>query len=256
MILNIQKKLKMLHWNDTGKIDSHLPDNTIVIWLAEITTFYSRLNLLRSFLQDEEKQKADRFHFEIHQKRYTISQGLLRFLLAHYLNLAPREIQISTHKYGKPFIPNSLLYFNISHSYDYAIYAFSTASDLGIDIEFWRDRKFLDEIIDSNFSIKEQMIYHNLTDALKIASFYQGWTCNEAYIKAIGMGLSFPLQEFSVEMDPTKPAKLLETTPRKDCKTDWNLSKLPCPKNYSAALAFEKSGAELQFFKLTSKHLE
>lgn len=245
----------MLKWTEPDEINPVLPKNTAVLWLVYLEDFYPYLTFLRGLLNSVERKKADRFHFEIHQKRYAVSQSLLRFLLSHYLSLPANQIQFSTNAYGKPFVANEKIHFNISHSNEFAIYAFSSDTEVGIDIEYWRERKYFDGIIDSNFSKQEQAIYHSLDESLKIASFYQGWTCNEAYIKAIGMGLSYPLQDFSVEMDPRNPANLLETKPRVDAKTQWHLQMLPCPVNYSAALALEYDHFALEFFRLSPIHL-
>lgn len=242
-------------WNKSQLIEYTLPKNTVVLWLAYLEDFYPYLTFLRSLLNPVEIKRADRFHFEIHQKRYATSQGLLRFLLGQYLSLSPPQIQFSTNAYGKPFVANQSVHFNISHSNELSLYAFSRDTEIGIDIEYWRERKYFDGIIDSNFSEQEQAIYHGLDEPLKIASFYQGWTCNEAYIKAIGMGLSYPLQAFSVEMDPRKPANLLESKPRTDVRTEWHLQMLPCPANYSAALAVEHDHFALKFFRLTATQL-
>lgn len=245
----------MLSWNEPNNIAAIVPKNTVVVWLAHLEDFYPHLAFLRGLLHKSEIERADRFHFDIHQRRYAVSQSLLRVLLCNYLSLSPNAIQFSTNAYGKPFVVGQALHFNISHSNEFAIYAFSADSEVGVDIEFWRERKFFDGIIDSNFSEIEKNIYHGLDEASKIASFYQGWTCNEAYVKAIGMGLSFPLQDFSVEMDPTKPAKLLETKPNATLKTQWHIQMLPCPDNYSAAIAFEHDHFALHFFHLTPSFL-
>lgn len=241
---------KTEQWIEPESIDSNLPKNTVVLWLAHLEDFFPYLAFLRGFLHKTEIEKADRFHFDIHKKRYAVSQSLLRFLLANYLSLAPQDIQFASNAYGKPFVAQTPIHFNISHSNAYALYAFSADTELGVDIESWRERKYFDGIIDSNFSEMEQAIYYRVEERLKTASFYQGWTCNEAYIKAIGMGLSFPLQDFSVEMNPTQPAKLLEAKPKQNIKTEWHLQMLPCPANYSAALATEHSRFALQFFNI------
>lgn len=242
---------ELLTWQSTQTITKEPLQTSVVVWLAYLPDFFSQLIELRHHLISSEQEKADRFYFEKHRIRYTVSQALLRILLGAYLRIPPQEIFLNKTPYGKPFLDNSAIQFNISHSNEYAIYALSECTAVGIDIEYWKERKYLEGIIDSNFSVTEKTIYHNLDSSLKVSSFYQGWTCNEAYIKAIGMGLSFPLADFSVEMDPTKPAKLLETKPLYDIKTNWYLQMLPCPENYSAALARESASIPLKLFLLT-----
>lgn len=240
----------MQHWKIIDTFHHDLPKNSVILFLVHLNDFFPQLKQLYNLLNSTEQQKALRFHFEKHQQRYTVSQAFLRIFLSNYSNTKPIEIEFKTTSFGKPFLSNSNLQFNISHSNEYALYGFSYHTAIGVDIEYWRERKYFDGIIDANFSQKEQAIYHSLDDELKTASFYQGWTCNEAYIKAIGMGLSFPLSDFTVEMDPTKPAKLLHTIPRTDVKTDWHIQKIPCPDDYSAALAIEKPCEDLRLYLL------
>lgn len=222
-----------------------LKQNTVHIWLAQLNDFYPKLAELRSILSKVEIEKANRFHFEKHQKRYSVSQGLLRRLLGHYSNQEPCSIELAKGYHGKPYIEGSNIKFNVSHSNEYAMYAFTLNDELGIDLEYWRERKYLDGIIDSNFSELEQRLYYQLPSSLKTASFYQGWTCNEAFIKAIGMGLSFPLKDFSVEMDPRKDTQLLNAKPQANIDTTWYLHTLACPEYYSAALATKQPNIEI-----------
>jgi 4'-phosphopantetheinyl transferase len=222
-----------------------LKENTVEIWLAHLNNFYHRLDELRTVLTEPEIKKAERFHFAKHQKRYAVSQSILRILLGQYSKQNPKNIELAKGKYGKPYLENSNIKFNVSHSNEYAIYAFTLNDELGVDLEYWRVRNHLDGIIDSNFSELEQRLYHQLPHELKVAGFYQGWTCNEAFIKAIGMGLSFPLKDFSVEMDPRKNVRLLAAKPQVNIDVDWCLHKLACPAGYSAALAVKGRKVEI-----------
>lgn len=77
-----------------------------------------------------------------------------------------------------------------------------------------------------------------------------GRTCNEAFIKAIGMGLSFPLKSFSVEMDPLKPATLCSIEHDDYNADEWYLTMLEMPENYSAALAVKKYGLKIETFSI------
>ena len=200
-----------------------LNERQIVTYKAHLPDFVSRVSYFQQMLSEDEVKKASHFHFSKHKIRYILSQGILRFLLGKYfLDQSFESIAFSKAAYGKPFVANSDIRFNISHSKDYAFYAFSFF-EVGIDVEFWRKRKYLSGIINTNFSPLEQKIYHAQPKEAKLASFYQGWSANEAFIKAIGMGLRFPLKSFSVQMDPGFDSALLEIEDSYPFDSPWYL---------------------------------
>jgi len=195
----------------------------------------------RKLLSPTELTRADRYLFDKHRHSYIVSQAHLRLILSDYLNRAPEAITFSFGKRGKPFLSDSNLKFNMSHSHDYALYGLLLDHEIGVDIEYWRDKIHNDGIVKSNFSADEQTEYFQLPDDLKTAAFFQGWTCNEAFIKAIGLGLYFPLKDFSVVMDPTKPAALVSVDDPHYNANEWFVTMLDVPARYSAALMVEKS---------------
>ena len=110
-------------------------------------------------------------------------------------NIPEDEInKIKYTSYGKPYLSNKSFYFNISHSKEIVVCAFSKKYDLGIDIEF------LDNVNINNF--KSQMLDSEwkriYTSENKVIEFYKYWTEKESVIKSCGKGLSIPLKSFEV----------------------------------------------------------
>src|SRR5436190_17404897 len=114
------------------------------IWLRaprEVSSAY------RSLLLAEETDRADRFAFDHLRRRYEVSQGALRLLLAHYLKCHPREVAFTFGPKGKPAIRGtSRLRFNLSHSVDLALYAFASDCEIGVDVEQVRAIMDLEQI--------------------------------------------------------------------------------------------------------------
>jgi 4'-phosphopantetheinyl transferase len=203
------------------------------VWLVEVPNFIPQLDDFWEILADDEKERAERFVFAKHKEIYIIVHGILRQLLARYLQIKPQEINFINNNYGKPEVAN--IHFNISHSHDMALLGFTKNSPIGIDIEFMRKnfaslniaRRFFSE-----HEIKALSQAKNRTHA-----FFNCWTRKEAFIKAIGHGLSFPLNKFDVAIGTKKDSLLLDVRDNKYKVSDWSLTSINIPNNYQGALA-------------------
>jgi 4'-phosphopantetheinyl transferase len=188
-----------------------LHSNEIHIWHSAFTPAMlqnSRIGF--NILSPDEKARALRFQFEIHQKRFTISRTLLRYLLSLYLSISPQEIIFGYTTYRKPYVkfpPSPSLYFNLSHSDNTVIYAFSCLH-IGVDIENIKENYPIG-IVERFFSSLEKKAWASLPQEEKISGFYRIWSRKEAIIKAIGKGLSIPLNSFSVSIHDQKETVFL-----------------------------------------------
>ncbi len=154
-----------------------------------------------------EQKRADQFKYEKHRTRFIKRRVLLRKILAHYLNQSPRSVGIGYTKLGKPFLAMSTekLYFNISHSKDQVLYGISKEGHLGVDIEFL-DPEIESELISSHFFAPEEISLIKESEGLsKSEAFFRLWTIKEAFIKLIGKGLTYPLENVLVKNAMTEP---------------------------------------------------
>ncbi len=120
------------------------------------------------------------------------SNLLLKYCIKQELNL--KEFNLEYNEYGKPYLKDKKdFFFNISHSKEYIILV-SDNKDLGIDIEYIKNRNL--DIMERIFTIEEQE--YILMQEDKIKAFYEIWTLKESYIKALGLGLYKDLKSFSV----------------------------------------------------------
>jgi 4'-phosphopantetheinyl transferase len=169
-------------------------------------------------------------------------RGALRHILAGYLGCAPAEIGFSYTAYGKPFLRNEEkhgLRFNLSHSEDQALLAVTRGRVVGVDIEQIRPDFATEEIAKRFFSEREWKELRGLPAAERTTAFFRCWTRKEAFIKAVGEGLSFPLDAFAVSLAPGEPAALRWLRTDKDGARRWRLEDIAAPAGFLAALAVE-----------------
>ena len=169
------------------------PAGEIEIWSAALDRD-SWVKICRPLLSDNELERAERFRFEHLRRRYTIAHGFLRDVLGRYLGRPPQELVFETGEHGKPFIPGTALQFNLSHSEELAACAVTSGRSVGVDVEFIRDVPELDAIATRFFTGGERERIGRADDRRQ--AFFECWTRKEAYIKAVGGGLSIPLTSF------------------------------------------------------------
>jgi len=205
-------------------------------------------NYLRTLAEDE-RARANRFHFDLHRRHFVVARGFLRALLARYLDTTPEAVRFAYGPYGKPMLDGEhregSLRFNASHSGDWAVYAFVQDQEVGVDVEHVKKDFETEGIAERFFSAREVQTLNALPEIEKPAAFFRCWTRKEAYIKAIGSGLSHPLDSFDVTLAPGEPPALSRVE-------GWSLFALDVAPDYAAALALEGSGHSVHKFELRS----
>jgi 4'-phosphopantetheinyl transferase len=196
-------------------------------------------------LSDDERERAYRFVFKLDRERFVIARGALRRLLGTRLEIPPGEIEFRYSPYGKPELPDGFsedeLQFNASHSEGVAVFAFARGRRIGVDIEAVRPLPDADEVAASCFSQDELAAYRRLEADGRQAGFFNCWTRKEAFVKAVGDGLSYPLGDFDVSLVPGEPARLLRVgeLPGDDC--GWELNDIDGLAGFAGAVVIETS---------------
>ncbi|MCU0545826.1 MAG: 4'-phosphopantetheinyl transferase superfamily protein [Oscillatoriaceae cyanobacterium Prado104] len=222
-----------------------ISDTEIHLWRAELDRPQSQIQNIAQTLSDSELQRADRFRFDRDKIRFIARRAALRGILSRYLNVAPNQVQFSYGPCGKPEIADNLdsgICFNLSDSQGLALYAVTRGRKIGVDLEQIRDIPHIEELANRFFSKQESTALQAVAAEEKIAAFFNCWTRKEAYIKAMGDGLSFPLDKFSVSLIPGEPAKLLNVDGDRSAPELWYLKELVTAPNYIAAIAVECKG--------------
>lgn len=220
-----------------------LTADAVHVWRIALEIGDSLHSRLRDILAVDERQRADRFHFEKDRRHFTAGRGALRTILAGYLGRRPEEIRFTYTNYGKPLLTgaNEALRFNLSHSHGLALLAVTLGREIGVDIEFIRDNLERDGelLAERFFSPREVATLRSLPPEMRREAFFHCWTRKEAYIKAHGMGLSLPLDQFDMTLHPEEPAALLATRHDPAEARRWSMRSLLPAEGYVGALAVE-----------------
>jgi 4'-phosphopantetheinyl transferase len=240
---------KIFEWKQPPQ-DLMLYPHEVHVWRASLAITEEQQQTLLHLLTPEEQDRANRFHFAHHRRRWIAARSTLRRLLGHYTHSDPHAIAFELNTYGKPFLASPqttpLLQFNISHSDELALYAFAYERLLGIDIEHMRDNIEYEDLARHSFSPAEQAVLHALPPEQKKRAFFQCWSRKEAYIKARGMGLSLPLHTFDVTLHPEEPARLLASREDPHEVERWSMVALDTGQDNASALVVEQQDTDWQ----------
>lgn len=227
-----------------------LPNQTHV-WKVNFIQQINNIPFFLSLLSTDEKDKASKFRFKKDQNQYIISRGALRLSSASYLNIDPKKIEFKYGKYGKPeFDFNCNLKFNVSHSGDIGVLGFVLNSDIGIDVEKIKDDFDVLDIVSNYFSELEIETLKKLPKERHTEYFYRCWTRKESFIKAKSLGLTFPLDSFSVCINSDKKTELLETKWDINEKDTWKLFTFSPQQNYIGAVSIQGNVNAIEYFNL------
>ena len=223
--------------------------NEVHVWRAPLDAGENTLERLERSLSPDERERAQRFVFQKDRRRFIVARAVLRVLLGRYLNQEPDRIRFVYGPEGKPALAETAagsVRFNLSHSEALALYAFTRGREVGIDLEWINPRVAFEELAERFFTPGEASTLRALPDHAREPAFFACWTRKEAYMKAIGKGLSLPTQDFEVTLAPGEPAALISTRHDPDQAMRWSLLELDAGPGFAAALAVEGSGWSLK----------
>jgi len=182
------------------------------IWCADLEPGPEAVDHLGALLSPDEQERAARFHFRRDAKRWIVARATLREILGACLGDDPRAVVLAHGKKGKPALAMRAgcldLQFSLAHSAELGVYAVTVGCPVGVDVERLRAVPGMDQIAERAFSPEECAALRGLPEALRPTGFFNCWTRKEAYVKAVGLGLSYPLARFSVSLAPDEPARL------------------------------------------------
>jgi 4'-phosphopantetheinyl transferase len=227
------------------------PDD-VHVWRADLDVDDAARDVLWSLLSDDEQARARRFHFRRDRCRFITGRGMLRTILSRYARIAPALLRFTYNASGKPALDHLGLHFNLSHSHGAALCALTREREIGVDIELISS---IDHVATAQrfFAPREWDVLRRLpADALS-AAFCDCWVRKEAYIKAIGAGLSLPLDAFVVSCAPGEPAALLDVDAARGPRSGYALVALDAGPRYRAAIAVDGAIRELRGFNWNAR---
>ncbi|MEM9547610.1 MAG: 4'-phosphopantetheinyl transferase superfamily protein [Bacteroidota bacterium] len=232
---------------DTQKENLALDSDQIHVWSVHLDIDTQTQIKYWRILSEEERKRADAFKFVQDKIKYIACRGVLRQLLGFYLKMKASEVEIGYIKNGKPY-HDSNLEFNVSHSHDWAVIGFTLDTILGIDIEYIERKIEYREIAHRFFSAPEVQKVSFAPDDRIANFFFNCWTRKEAFIKALGDGLSFPLDCFEVSCAPEEEPELLKTTWDEREVENWSLWGFEKDVEYIGALTIRGPRKNVFFF--------
>jgi 4'-phosphopantetheinyl transferase len=202
-------------------------------------------------LAPAELARAARFRVDHLRRSFVLARGALRALLAGYLRTSASGIEFKYGAKGKPSLAMASISFNASHSGSLAVFAFACGAEIGVDVERIRPMQEMQGIADHFFCPEEAAELMSLLPEERERAFFLCWTRKEAYIKALGDGLSIALNGFRVTMRPDQPARFIHLRGNTIAAKDWTLHDLQLTSNYAAALAYRDAERPVAIFTVT-----
>jgi 4'-phosphopantetheinyl transferase len=232
-------------------LEHFLPaENRVDIWRIDVAVGNDRVQACRRLLSPDEAKRADRFYFEQHRFRFTVFRAAMRLILSRYLGLPPQEIVFCYGPRGKPECSEALerpgIKFNLSHSDQVALLAVTQGLAVGVDIELVDHEFASQEIAERFFSPAEVRRLRALSPTERAGAFFACWTRKEAYIKALGDGLSVPLDSFEVAFSPGIEAALLNVRGNPTEVARWSMYDIQTTAEFRAALVVEGKDHQLR----------
>ena len=238
------------HSGVVWQLPQHKPvikEGQVHIWRANLNLSSPEIQSLKQLLSPNEIARADRFRFPLHKKRFIVARGILRQLLGSYLNISPDSLIFQYGDRGKPLLTessgNNSLQFNISHSQEYALYGFIYHQPIGVDLEYVREMPDALKIAQRFFSANEYNSIQAIAPEKQQQAFFQLWTAKEAYLKAIGTGLSGSLAsvDIAIALSQVQFPHLLSIAGDHTQVINWSLYGCIPQPDYVAAIAFKAS---------------
>lgn len=238
LIEDLHKNARFMEIIDHISSLSALPEESIHVWGVHVPEVQDRTAELELILSMNEREKAFRFRRSADRVSSISARGALRMLLSGYTGVPASEITFSYTDNGKPYIRNTDIAFNISHSAEWALIAIGRGRKIGVDIEKVKRTMKLAPIVDRYFSLEEQSAILVADDPC--ALFFELWARKEAYVKACGSTLFSELKRMSVPMEAVAE------------KEGWFFYRVEADPQYAAAVVSDRSIEQLSCYSFAA----
>jgi 4'-phosphopantetheinyl transferase len=227
----------------------HLAPGVVHVWCLALDLPESTIDSLRAILSSDEQERTARYLFDKHRRRFIACRGQVRQILAAYLGADPAEIRFRYGARGKPDLSDpwrkSQIQFNISDSHEMALCALARHRELGVDLEYLERPSDFDSLAAHFFAPREVGALRSLPEERRVEAFFNCWTRKEAVLKAVGVGLSMPLNRLEVTLVPQDPARVLIFEGDTSAAQSWWLESFEPATSYIGALASHGSPLEV-----------
>jgi 4'-phosphopantetheinyl transferase len=198
---------------ETAGTLERVPPLRVSVWTIDLDQPRAVVEALRAHLDDVEVRAAAQRSNDTVRDRYVVAHGALRAILGARLGITPGEVVFDRHcrrcgdpVHGKPMVvsdapPEQQVHFSLSHSESVAVVAVVTGTRIGADVERERPRARLDALAARVLDPEDHADWVDLPESGRLRAFLERWTAKEAYVKAIGAGITVPLRDVPIEPD-------------------------------------------------------
>jgi 4'-phosphopantetheinyl transferase len=220
------------------------PDQDEVhLWRAPLDVPEDRLDKLAGLLSADERGRSERIVAHRARARYIAGRHILRAILGRYLGLPSEQVEFTYGPHGKPALAGEQarcrVSFSLAHSRDWMLVAITSGQAVGVDLEFVRPVFDAMGLAERIFSASELAELRAMPPDRQLAGFFRGWTCKEAWLKALSVGLTWPPSWFSVSLRPGELSRLVDVQGDPEAPGRWSLASFEPVPGYVGALAVE-----------------
>jgi 4'-phosphopantetheinyl transferase len=223
-----------------------LPDHEVHLWyvFSDQITDPNTLHSYHALLSPEEAARHRRFAFARNRQQFLVARALVRTTLSRYAGVRPAAWAFVANGHGKPEVAApagfSHLRFNLSHTDGLVACAVAAGREVGVDVEDVGRRPVSDGLARYCLSAAELAHWEALPEGERHDAFFDYWTLKEAYIKARGVGLSLPLQDFSFLLRGEGPPAVAFAPGFGDDPDAWQFARFRPSGRHRAALAVRR----------------
>lgn len=225
-----------------------LPRNEVHLWTAKLSGGSAATLAAEKVLSAQERDRAGRFLKESDRQKYIICHGKVREILARYVPVSAKDLVFEADGFGKPCFLDLMnpdrIQFNLSHSGSRMALGVVRKARIGVDIEERRSESASLEVAGRFFTPRENADLLSLSESARVEGFFNCWTRKEAYLKAVGCGLSANPTEMEVSLKPGEVAAIRRQL-TSDSASNWTLFHF-VDDDYTGAVAVDLPAAELK----------
>jgi 4'-phosphopantetheinyl transferase len=226
-----------------------LANDDVHVWWMPTTRVEPRdLNRWLDLLDEEERARAGRFWRDSDRCEFIAAHALLRTMLARHGGRPARAWRFTVGHHGKPEIApgnDTRLEFNIAHTHGLVVAAVGFRGRIGVDAERIDPTKSVFAVAETVFTATELELLRQESETQVPGWFFRLWTLKEAYIKAVGTGLSAPLQSFAFSFDPIRIAFAADIV---DSADNWQFALLATTNEHVVGLAADHPSGVVRNF--------
>ena len=230
-----------LLWPAAPSGELRVTEDEVHVWAVQLDRDASVIREMATLLDDEERDRASRFRRRVDRDRFIIAHAALRRILARYLRKPAQSLRFRRDRFGKPSLAHRTdVTFNMAHADSVALIAVAAGRPVGVDVERVTHLDDAFDVAEICFAPAERRVLHAVPAEQVSDTFFNCWTRKEAFIKAVGTGLSAPLKAFEVSLEPDTPARLCRVSGSERVAASWTMEALQPATGYVGALAVRR----------------